>query len=65
MKVGINGAVRDIFDLKVGVGGAVRPVNEVYISVSGATKKVWPNKKALNDCTWDEISEISSAGKAA
>ena len=65
MKVGVNGAVRDISDLKVGVGGAVRPVNEVYISVSGATKKVWPNKKVLNDYTWDEISEISSSGEAA
>ena len=65
MNVGINGAVREISDLKVGVGGAVRPVNEVYIGVSGAVKKVWPNKKALNDCTWDEISEISSSGQAA
>ena len=65
MKVGINGAVRDISDLKVGVSGAVRAVSEAYIGVAGATKKVWPNKKALNDCTWDEISEISSSGKAA
>ena len=65
MKVGINGAVRDISDLKVGVSGAVRAVSEAYIGVAGATKKVWPNKKALNDCTWDEISEISSSGQAA
>ena len=65
MKVGVNGAVRDISDLKVGVSGAVRAVSEAYIGVAGATKKVWPNKKALNDCTWDEISEISSSGKAA
>lgn len=65
MNVGVNGAVREISDLKVGVGGAVRPVSEVYIGVAGATQKVWPNKKALNDCTWDEISEISSSGQAA
>ena len=65
MKVGINGAVRDISDLKVGVSGAVRAVSEAYIGVAGATKKVWPNKKALNDCTWDEISEISNSGQAA
>lgn len=65
MKVGVNGAVRDISDLKVGVSGAVRAVSEGYIGVAGATKKVWPNKKALNDCTWDEISEISSSGQAA
>lgn len=65
MKVGVNGAVRDISDLKVGVSGAVRAVSEAYIGVAGATKKVWPNKKALNDCTWDEISEISSSGEAA
>ena len=65
MNVEINSSVRDISDFKVSVGGAVRPVNEVYISVSGAIKQVWPNKKALNDCTWDEISEISSSGQAA
>lgn len=65
MKVGVNGAVRDISDIKVGVSGAVRAVSEAYIGVAGAIKKVWPNKKALNDCTWDEISEISSSGQAA
>lgn len=42
MKVGVNGAVRDISDFKTGVSGAVRPVKEVYIGVSGAIKKVWP-----------------------
>lgn len=65
MNVGINGAKRDISDIKVGASGAVRAVSEAYIGVAGATKKVWPNKKALNDCTWDEISEISSSGQAA
>ena len=65
MKVGINGAVRDISDLKVGVSGAVRAVSEAYIGVAGATKKVWPSLpapgKALDNYTWDEISQISSA----
>ena len=65
MKVGINGAVRDISDLKVGVSGAVRAVSEAYIGVAGATKKVWPSfpapGKALDNYTWDEISQISSA----
>lgn len=42
MKVGINGAVRDISDLKVGANGAVRAVSEAYIGVNGAVKKVWP-----------------------
>lgn len=65
MNVGINGAKRDISDIKVGASGAVRAVSEAYIGVAGATKKVWPNKKALNDYTWDEISEISSSGEAA
>ena len=64
MKVGVNGAVRDISDLKVGVSGAVRAVSEAYIGVAGATKKVWP-VRTLNDYTWDEISEISSSGEAA
>ena len=65
MKVGINGAAHDISDLKVGVSGAVRAVSEANIGVAGAIKKVWPSLpapgKALNDYTWDEISQISSA----
>ena len=65
MKVGINGAVRDISDLKVGVSGAVRAVSEAYAGVGGAVKKIWPVIRTLNDYTWDEISEISSSGEAA
>ena len=65
MKVGINGAVRDISDLKVGVSGAVRAVSEGYIGVGGAVKKIWPLVGALNDCTWKQISAISSAGTGA
>ena len=65
MKVGINGAVRDISDLKVGASGAVRAVSEGYAGVGGAVKKIWPVIGALNDYTWDEISEISSSGEAA
>lgn len=42
MKVGVNGAVRDISDLKMGANGAVRAVSEAYIGVNGAVKKVWP-----------------------
>ena len=65
MKVGVNGAVRDISDLKVGVSGAVRAVSEGYAGVGGAVKKIWPVIGTLNDYTWDEISEISSSGEAA
>lgn len=65
MNVGINGAKRDISDIKVGASGAVRAVSEAYIGVAGATKKVWPSfpvpGKALDNYTWDEISQISSA----
>lgn len=43
MKVGVNGAVRDITDLKVGANGAVRAVSEAYVGVNGAVKKVWPS----------------------
>lgn len=42
MKVGVNGAVRDISDLKVGANGAVQQASELWIGVNGATKKVWP-----------------------
>lgn len=65
MKVGINGAVRDISDLKVGVSGAVRAVSEGYAGVGGAMKKIWPVIRVLNDYTWAEISAISSAGTGA
>lgn len=64
MKVGINGAVRDISDLKVGVSGAVRAVSEGYAGVGGAVKKIWP-VITLNNYTWAEISAISSAGTGA
>lgn len=65
MKVGVNGAVRDISDLKVGANGAVRAVSEVYIGVNGAVKKVWPTILLLNDYSWDEISAISASGDAS
>ena len=65
MKVGVNGAVRDISDLKVGVSGAVRAVSEGYAGVGGAVKKIWPVIRTLNDYTWAEISAISSAGTGA
>lgn len=65
MKVGVNGAVRDISDLKVGANGAVRAVSELWVGLNGAAKKVWPSfpapGKALDNYTWDEISQISSA----
>lgn len=65
MKVGINGAVRDISDLKVGVSGAVRAVSEAYIGVNGAVKKVWPTySSVLDENTWEQISEASSSGVA-
>lgn len=47
MKVGVNGAARDVSDLKVGVSGAVRAVSEAYVGVNGAVKKVWPLYKAV------------------
>lgn len=53
MKVGVNGAVRDISDLKVGANGAVRAVSEAYIGVNGAVKKVWPSYKINVEDVWD------------
>lgn len=65
MKVGVNGAARDISDLKVGINGAVRAASELWQGKNGATQKVWPSLpapgKALDNYTWDEISQISSA----
>lgn len=65
MKVGVNGAVRDISDLRVGANGAVRAVSEAYIGVNGAVKKVWPTySSVLDENTWEQISEASSSGVA-
>lgn len=65
MKVGVNGAVRDISDLKVGVNGAVRAVSELWVGLNGATKKVWPTySSVLDENTWEQISEASSSGVA-
>lgn len=71
MKVGVNGAVRDISDLKAGVSGAVRSVSEAYVGVNGAVKKVWPLYKvvvvdSINDSsdtydTVDKFFEITDA----
>ena len=63
MKVGVNGAVRDISDLKVGANGAVRAVSELWVGLNGATKKVWPTySSVLDENTWEQISEASSSG---
>lgn len=65
MKVGINGAVRDISDLKVGVSGAVHAASELWAGLNGAAKKVWPSfSPVLDENTWEQISEVSSSGVA-
>lgn len=65
MKVGVNGAVRDISDLKVGVSGAVHAASELWVGLNGATKKVWPTySSVLDENTWEQISEASSSGVA-
>lgn len=65
MKVGVNGAVRDISDLKVGANGAVHAASELWVGLNGATKKVWPTySSVLDENTWEQISEASSSGVA-
>lgn len=64
MKVGVNGAVRDISDLKVGANGAVRAVSEAYIGVNGAVKKVWPTYSIVKTGTFSRsITRYSSASQ--
>lgn len=58
MKVGVNGAVRDISDLKAGVNGAVHTVSELWIGVNGAVKKVWP----LIEVGYQEILDTVGEG---
>ena len=55
MKVGVNGAVRDISDLKVGANGAVHAVSELWIGVNGAVKKVWPTFPAGSQVILDTV----------
>lgn len=65
MKVGVNGAVRDISDIKVGANGAVHAASELWVGLNGATKKVWPTySSVLDENTWEQISEASSSGIA-
>lgn len=66
MKCGINGAEHDFNAIPCGINGAVRQASELWTGVNGATKKVWPTfPSVLNDNTWEQISEASSAGIAA
>lgn len=66
MKVGVNGAVRDISDLKVGVNGAVRSVSEAYVGVNGAVKKVWPlYKPVILDSKYDSNITMNSGSDQA
>ena len=58
MKVGVNGAVRDISDFKAGVNGAVHAVSELWIGVNGAVKKVWP----LIEVGYQEILDTVGSG---
>lgn len=59
MKVGVNGAVRDISDLKVGANGAVRQASELWIGVNGAAKKVWPTLPVGTVITLDTVGSGS------
>lgn len=59
MKVGINGAVRDISDFKVGVNGAVHAVSELWIGINGAAKKVWP----IIEVGYQEILDTVGSGE--
>lgn len=61
MKVGINGAVRDISDLKVGVSGVVRSVSEAYVGINGAIKKVWPTTKIVvaEEIPYKNLGDVS------
>lgn len=59
MKVGVNGAVRDISDLKVGANGAVHAVSELWIGVNGAVKKVWPTFPVGSQVILDEVKSYA------
>lgn len=59
MKVGVNGAVRDISDFKAGVNGAVHAVSELWIGVNGAAKKVWP----IIEVGYQEILDTVGSGE--
>ena len=58
MKVGVNGAVRDISDLKVGANGAVRQASELWIGINGAATKVWP----IIEVGYQEILDTVGSG---
>lgn len=52
--------------LYTGYGGTTKAVKKLYgRNASGKTILIYPLTKSLEESTWDEISQISNAGKAS
>lgn len=65
MYCGVGGVVREIKEFYCGQNGVARKISEMWAGIDGVKRKIFNSVPPLNDCTWEEISDISTAGEGA
>ena len=66
MYCGVGGVVREIKEFYCGQNGVARKTSEMWAGIDGVKRKIFNSvPPSLNDCTWEEISDISTAGEGA
>ena len=65
MYCGVGGVVRRIKEFYCGQNGVARKISEMWAGIDGVKRKIFNSVPPLNDCTWEEISDISTAGEGA
>lgn len=65
MYCGVGGVVREIKEFYCGQNGVARKISEMWAGIDGVKRKIFNSVPPLNDCTWEEISNISTAGEGA
>lgn len=66
MYCGVGGVVREIKEFYCGQNGVARKISEMWAGIDGVKRKIFNSvPPSLNDCTWEEISDISTAGEGA
>ena len=65
MYCGVGGVVREIKEFYCGQNGVARKTSEMWAGIDGVKRKIFNSVPPLNDCTWEEISDISTAGEGA
>lgn len=66
MYCGVGGVVREIKEFYCGQNGVARKISEMWAGIDGVKRKIFNSgPPSLNDFTWEEISDISTAGEGA